>query len=431
MGTSTATPALLALLALACDPASDSASNDADGDGYSSFAGDCDDADPTVHVGAVDAWYDGVDSDCDGNDDNDADADGSPVPDDCDDADAEANPGAIEAAGDARDADCDGDPDGAAFVRVAEATADTRGPRLSAHDDGTVGRMTVNDEPAADFTAWNPATGAIADGYTTFLGGYTFGEPLAFASGGLYDALAMVVYDQGSTYLSFLGLDPAGGDAWSWVGRGWPTDDLADFEGADVVVSGSEITVLGCASDPRLDGPILVLRGTQSEFLAHDYAYAWARSSEGADGCVLDDDDVLLIRDGETSRLRYDGTQTLAPGSAWRGEYLAIAAGDGLLVGARSDEVELREGVDDDPVVIPASAAPLWVRVARAPDDSARVAWGAGASVWLYNSATDEVQAFSAEEGVLDAAVVVSRDGVVVVAARTATAVWTRTVIGG
>ena len=42
---------------------------DFDGDGYSPFEGDCDDADPDVHPGATETVGDGVDSNCDGNDD--------------------------------------------------------------------------------------------------------------------------------------------------------------------------------------------------------------------------------------------------------------------------------------------------------------------------------------------------------------------------
>ena len=48
---------------------------DADADGYST-CDDCDDADAAVNPGATETWYDGVDSDCDGWNDYDADYDG-------------------------------------------------------------------------------------------------------------------------------------------------------------------------------------------------------------------------------------------------------------------------------------------------------------------------------------------------------------------
>ena len=83
------------------------ADDDADADG-TGVDEDCDDADPTVYPGAEDAWYDGVDSDCAGDDDNDADADGVPVDEDCDDTDDTVFPGAEEIAGDGIDQDCDG-----------------------------------------------------------------------------------------------------------------------------------------------------------------------------------------------------------------------------------------------------------------------------------------------------------------------------------
>ncbi|MFZ5477605.1 MAG: MopE-related protein [Myxococcota bacterium] len=79
---------------------------DYDGDGVERPA-DCDDDDPAVHPGAEEVWYDGVDQDCDGNDD-DRDADGVTVAGDCDDADPTAYPGAEEVCGDGADDDCEG-----------------------------------------------------------------------------------------------------------------------------------------------------------------------------------------------------------------------------------------------------------------------------------------------------------------------------------
>ena len=75
---------------------------------------DCDDTDADVHPGADDTWYDGVDSDCDDEDDYDADRDGhassawSSTGTDCDDGDATIHPDAAETCGNGVDDDCDG-----------------------------------------------------------------------------------------------------------------------------------------------------------------------------------------------------------------------------------------------------------------------------------------------------------------------------------
>jgi len=81
--------------------------------GHATSMDDCDDGEPLTHPGAVDTWYDGIDSNCDGANDFDADADGhEPRPwgssDDCDDANPDAYPGAPEVIGDGIDQDCDG-----------------------------------------------------------------------------------------------------------------------------------------------------------------------------------------------------------------------------------------------------------------------------------------------------------------------------------
>ncbi len=86
---------------------------DCDGDGYGpGEGGDCDDTNPDVYPGAAEVWYDGVDGNCNGDDDYDADADGDRSAEysedggDCDDSNASVYTDAVELI-DGLDNDCD------------------------------------------------------------------------------------------------------------------------------------------------------------------------------------------------------------------------------------------------------------------------------------------------------------------------------------
>lgn len=94
--------------------------------GYSRKRMDCDDTDPTVHVGAEEVWYDGIDQDCDRVDDYDQDGDGDRIPKpkdfvgnyppdewgkDCDDTAFTTNSGFAHEFPDGLDNDCDGEID--------------------------------------------------------------------------------------------------------------------------------------------------------------------------------------------------------------------------------------------------------------------------------------------------------------------------------
>ncbi len=84
---------------------------DNDGDGYAETEGDCNDEDASIHPGASEVPYDGVDQDCNGTDLTDVDGDGYPGgPDgsDCADEDASVHPGLDEVPYDGKDQDCDG-----------------------------------------------------------------------------------------------------------------------------------------------------------------------------------------------------------------------------------------------------------------------------------------------------------------------------------
>lgn len=138
------------------EAAEDADVNDCDGDGYdrshdclddvenSTFANPAGLPAAAVYPGAEDAWYDGTDADCEGNDDYDQDADGDPSADhtgtDCLDTNSRVNPGMDERWNDFDD-DCDG---------VVDAMTPAETTMKSGGDSG------ANEEAFGATLAWMP-----------------------------------------------------------------------------------------------------------------------------------------------------------------------------------------------------------------------------------------------------------------------------------
>ena len=128
-------------------------------------ATDCDDSDAAVNPDALEIYYDGVDSNCDGASDYDADEDGYDSADyngdDCDDTDEDINPDQTEIYYDGIDSDCDGlsdyDADGDGYDSASfggddcdDGNADTYPGAPDTPHDGVINDCDLSSDHDAD-----------------------------------------------------------------------------------------------------------------------------------------------------------------------------------------------------------------------------------------------------------------------------------------
>ena len=199
--------------------------DDADGDGFTEAEGDCDDADPNTGPGAQEIWYDGIDQNCNGDNDYDEDGDGftssSYGGTDCDETDASVNPNATETWYDGVDQNCDGwsdydaDMDGHDSYTYGAGTVDCDDANAAVNPDAS---ETFYDEVDDNC---NPADDYDADGDGFPASGFGMG---GFGEVDCDDASALVNPDATETFYDGIDSDCDEGSDFDSDGDGYEAE---------------------------------------------------------------------------------------------------------------------------------------------------------------------------------------------------------------
>jgi len=315
---------LIALGTVGCDLAGEKPpSADFDGDGF--YEGqDCDDVNALVFPGAEEVWYDGVDQDCAGDDDYDADGDGVRSEGgggaDCDDTDPLISPLGVEIWYDGIDQDCDGRSDN---------DADQDG-----FDSAEQGGDDCND---ADSTIWPSAPGetwydgidqdcAGDDDYDADQDGYTSdaygGTDCDDADAATNPAAAEVWYDGDDQDCA--GDDDFDADQDGYTSEEYAGDDCFDgdplaYPGAPEKIDGVDGDCDGNDDDFEVNDPYgaAVLRSAEpSAFFGADFDVADIDGDGKIDMAVLQESDLYQTSSGDGLVQVFDNNSLQASTSA-------------------------------------------------------------------------------------------------------------------
>ncbi len=362
-----------------------------DGDGFEGGdeGDDCDDDDATIYPGAEDIAYDGVDSDCSGNDDFDQDGDGYvrdgdvgemtyPVSTsgglpggDCDDGDASAYPGAGETPYDGIDQDCDG--------------ADLTDVDADGFDGGEEG-----DDCDDSDASINPAAEDTADLVDSDCDGLVDDDSIEPGDVIMSEAMVNpdVVLDSAGEWFELYNATDYDINVRNWTLSDDGDDDMT-IEG-DLIVPAGGYAVLGVNDDVDTNG------GVSIDYL---YAYGSLRLANTDDEFYLDMGDTEIYAIVWTAAewpydrgysMGWDGSGDWTVGESWCAQTSMLSGGDYGTPGEDNDScLELSCSLGEMGEV---------GMLGDTTDSSNDYETECGYFSWGYTSGPDDEYTFTAEE---------------------------------